>query len=148
MRLLVQGDASRSKASMIFARRNALLTVTSILLMELLPAQAADVQVGTALLCDTVQQVERFIAFYEGDAETAVKSVNAEVRNPTACALTEIAYLSSPPLATTRKSVATFQIVQVLVIGIVTQNSIRAVEPAHFFSVLELEERDAYRHQN
>jgi len=128
---------------MTFARRITLFIMTSILLMELLPAQAADVQVGTALVCDTEQQVERFIAFYDGDAETAVEAVNAEVRNPTACALAQIAYVSGPPLATTRKSVATFQIVQVLVIGIVTQNGVRAVEPAHFFSVLEVEERDA-----
>jgi hypothetical protein len=127
---------------MTFARRIALLILPSILLMEL-PAQAADVQVGTALVCDTEQQVERFIAFYDGDAEAAVEAVNAEVRNPTACALAEIVYVPGPPLATTRKRVATFQIVQVLVIGIVTPNGVRGVEPAHFFSVLEVEERDA-----
>jgi len=95
------------------------------------------------LVCDTEQQVERFIAFYDGDAETAVEAVNAEVRNPTACALAEIAYVPGPPLATTRKRVATFQILQVLVLGIVTPNGVRAVEPAHFFSVVQVEERDA-----
>jgi len=128
---------------MTFARRIALLVMTSILLMELLPAQAAEIQVGTALVCDTEQQVERFIAFYDGNAEAAVEAVNAEDRNPTACAFAEIAYVPGPPLATTRKRVVTFQIVQVLVIGIITPNGVRAVEPAHFFSVLELEERDA-----
>src|SRR5262245_26505017 len=108
-----------------------------------LPAQAADVQVGTGLVCDTEQQVERFIALYDGDAETAVEAVNAEERNPTACALAAIVYVPGPPLATGRKRVATFQIVQVLVIGIITPNGVRAVKPAHFFSVLEVEERDA-----
>ena len=127
---------------MTFANCIALLILPSILLTEF-PAQAADVQVGTALVCDTEQQVERFIAFYDGDAETAVEAVNAEVRNPTACALAEIAYVPGPPLATTRKRVATFQILQVLVLGIVTPNGVRAVEPAHFFSVVQVEERDA-----
>ena len=127
---------------MTFARCIALLILPSILLMEL-PAQAVDVQVGTTLVCDTEQQAERFIAFYDGDAETAVEAVNAEVRNPTACALAEIAYLPGPPLVTTRKKIATFQIVHVLVIGIVTPNGVRAIEPAHFFSVLEVEEHDA-----
>src|SRR5215475_11061891 len=136
MRLLVQGALHGVKASMTFARRIALLVMTSILLMELLPAQAAEIQVGTALVCDTEQQAERFIAFYDGDAQTAVEAVNAEVRNPTACALAKIAYMPGPPLATTRKMVATFQIVQVLVIGIITPNGVQAVEPAHFFSVL------------
>jgi len=127
---------------MTFARRIALLILPSILLMAP-PAQAADIQFGTTLVCDTEQQVERFIAFYDGDAETAVEAVNAEVRDPTACALAEIAYMPGPPLATTRKMVATFQIVQVLVIGIITPNGVQAVEPAHFFSVQEVEERDA-----
>jgi len=127
---------------MTFARPIALLILPSILPMAP-PTQAADIQFGTTLVCDTVQQVERFIAFYDGDAETAVEAVNAEVRNPTACALAEIAYLPGPPVATTRKRVATFQVVQVLVIGIVTPNGVRAVEPASFFSVLEIEEHDA-----
>ena len=127
---------------MTFARRIASLILPSILLMEL-PAQAADVQVGNVLVCDTERQVELFIAFYDGDAETAVEAVNAEVRDPAACVFVEIAYVPGPPLATTRKRVATFQIVQVLVIGIVTPNGVRSVEPAHFFSVLEVEERDA-----
>jgi len=127
---------------MTFASRIALLILPSILLMEL-PAQAADIQVGTVLVCDTEQQVERFIAFYDGDAETAVEAVNAEVRDPTACTLAEIAYVPGPPLVTTRKRVATFQIVRVLVIGILTPSGVRAIEPAHFFSVLEVEERDA-----
>lgn len=127
---------------MTFARHIALLILPSILFMEL-PAQAADVQVGTGLVCDTEQQVERFIAFYEGDAEAAVEAVNTEERNPTACALAAIAYVPGPPRATARKKVTTFQIVQVLVIGIVTSNGVRAVEPAYFFSVQEVEERDA-----
>src|SRR5262245_5036342 len=127
---------------MTFARRIALLILPSILLMAP-PTQAADIQFGTTLVCDTEQQVERFIAFYDGDAETAVEAVNAEVLNPTACALAEIAYVPGPPLATARKRVVTLQIVQVLVIGIITPNGVQAVEPAHFFSVLELDERDA-----
>jgi hypothetical protein len=127
---------------MTFSRRIALLILPSILLMEL-TTQAADLQVGTALVCNTEQQVERFIAFYDGDAETAVEAVNAEERNPTACVLAAIAYVPGPPLATARKRAATFQVVQVLVIGIVTPNGVRAVEPAHFFSVLEVEEREA-----
>jgi hypothetical protein len=127
---------------MTFARRIALLILPSILLMEP-PAQAADVQVGTTLVCDTEQQVERFIAFYDGDAETAVEAVNAEEHNPTACTHATIIFVPGPPLATARKKVTTFQIVQVLVVGIVTPNGVQAVEPAQFFSVLEVEEREA-----
>jgi len=87
--------------------------------------------------------VERFIAFYDGDAETAVDAVNAEEHCSSACALATIAYVTGPPLATARKKVATFRIVEVLAIGIVTPNGVRAVEPSHFFSALEVEECDA-----
>jgi hypothetical protein len=52
-------------------------------------------------------------------------------------------YVPGPPLATTRNKDVTFQIVQVLVVGVITAEGVQAVEPAHLFSVLEIEERDA-----
>src|SRR5215510_6583804 len=96
----MQCGASRSKASMTFARRIALLLLPSILLMAP-PAQAAHIQFGTTLVCDTEQQVERFIDFYDGDTETAVEAVYAVVREPTSSALPETAHFpGTTPTAT------------------------------------------------
>ena len=104
-----------------------------------------DVQVGTALVCDTQEQVERFVAVYAGDAATAVSAVNAEEHDPSACGMASVAYVVSPPLATARSKDATFQIVKILVLGAITEDGFQPVKPAPFFSALEVDEREASR---
>ena len=107
------------------------------------PAYADDIQVGTGLLCDTQQQAERFAALYDGDAAIAIQTVNAEEHNPTACGLVTMAYVAGPPLSTARTKDLTFHVIEVLVIGVPTENGIRSVEPAHFFSVVAVDEMRA-----
>jgi hypothetical protein len=119
--------------------RFAWLTLGLILVLGS-PAYADDVQVGTGLLCDTQQQAERFAAVYDGDPAIAIRTVNAEEHNPTACAVVTMAYLPSPPVSTARAKDHTFQIIQVIVIGVVTENGMQSVEPVHFFSVVAVEE--------
>jgi hypothetical protein len=45
---------------------------------------------------DIRQQVERFVALYDGNLHAAVSTVNAEVQDPSACAMASMAYLVSP----------------------------------------------------
>ena len=129
---------------MTFALRLVSLILPSLLLTEL-PTRADEIQVGTGLVCDTQQQVERFVTLYEGDPQSAVGTVNAEEHNPTACGMITMAFVSGPPLATARNNNKnpSFQIVQVLVIGLVTSEGVQAVEPAQFYSFLEAEELEA-----
>jgi hypothetical protein len=63
------------------------------------------------------KQLERFIALYDGDTRAAIRAVNTEVHDPTACGLVTTAYVRGPQLATARNKDATF-IVQILVLGI------------------------------
>jgi len=127
---------------MTFATGIVSLILPSLLLMEL-PARADEIQVGTGLVCDTQQQVERFVALYDGDPESTVSTINAEEHNPTACGMVTMAYVPGPPLATARNKSLTFHIVQVIVVGLVTSEGVHAVKPAHFFSVVEVEELEA-----
>ena len=124
---------------MACAPRFAWLTLGLILLLGS-PAYADDVQVGTGLLCDTQQQAERFAALYDGDAGIAIRTVNAEEHNPTACGVVAMAYVAGPPLSTARTKDLTFEIIQVLVVGVITRNGMQSVEPVHFFSVVPVEE--------
>ena len=119
--------------------------LASLILLPILalPLRAQDVQVGTALVCDTRQQVERFVALYDGDFDAAVRTVNAEVQDPSACAMASMTYLVSPPLATERHKDVTFKIVQIIVVGVITKNGVAPVEPTKLFSVLEVDEREA-----
>jgi hypothetical protein len=103
-------------------------------------AQAQEVEVTRGLICDTRQQVEEFVALYDGDAGSTVEKVNAAENNPTACVISAMAYVRGPELAKARTKDTTFQIVPVLVVGIVTDRGVQAVAPARFFSVIEVKE--------
>ena len=60
------------------------LCLTSFFLLACTPGQALtkhdmderNLEVGDVLLCDTQEQVERYVALYHGDKEAAVRAVN------------------------------------------------------------------------
>jgi hypothetical protein len=116
------------------------LLVLPLLLLQWLPARAQEVEVGTRLVCDTQEQVERFVALYDGDAQSTANSVNAAEHDPTACAVSTMAYVRGRQLATARNKDTAFQIVPILVLGIVAEGGVESVTPAPFFSVFEVEE--------
>ena len=116
------------------------LLVLPLLLMLNFPARAQEVEVGTGLICDTREQVEQFIALYDGDSQGTDNKVNAAEHNPTACVISGMAYVRGRKLAQTRGKDATFQIVPILVLGIVTEQGVESVKPAPFFSAIEVEE--------
>jgi hypothetical protein len=60
-------------------------------------AQTPDYEVGPSLVCDTQGQVERFVALFSGDAQAAVRTVNAEAEDPSACAIMNVAFMPRQP---------------------------------------------------
>ena len=115
-------------------------SVLPLLLLWSPPARAHDVEVGTSLICDTQAQVERYISLYDGDAESTVNSVNTAEQNPTACAVVTMSYVRGRQLARARNKDTSFQIVPVLVLGLVTEEGVREVAPAPYFSVFTVDE--------
>jgi len=104
------------------------------------PAQAADYEVGPSLVCDTQSQVERYVALFSGDAQTAIDGVNAEEKNPTACGLVDAVYLRGSHLGMARNGDNAFEIVRILVVGIDTAAGIQAIPPAAYFSLFSVKE--------
>jgi hypothetical protein len=98
------------------------------------PSQAADYEVASSLVCDTQEQVERFVALFAGNAQAAIRVVNAEQKNPTACAMMNIAFMRGNQLGTARHGDNAFQITHILVIGIENGNGIQPVQPAAYYS--------------
>jgi hypothetical protein len=104
------------------------------------PALADDYEVGTNLFCDTKAQAERFVTLFAGDAEAAVVAVNAEVQNPTACALMDVAFMRGSQVSTVRHGDNTFGIVRILVVGLSTASGVKPVRPAAYFSLFGIRE--------
>ncbi|SRR6266566_4257778 len=103
-------------------------------------AQAWDYEVGASLICDTRAQVERFAALFSGDAPAAIRAVNTEEQNPSACAIMNVAYVRGARIGMARHDDNAFEIVRILVVGIATNNGIRSVRPAAYFSLFEVKE--------
>jgi hypothetical protein len=118
---------------MSFAKRG--LPLLGLLAASLCtPAQAADYEVGTSIVCDTQTQVERFFMLFAEDAQSAIDTVNAEEHNPTGCALANVAYVRGSRIEVVRQGNSAFEIVRILVVGIDTAAGIQAVQPAAYFS--------------
>ena len=125
-------------SSLRFSR--SLLLVLSLLLAPCFPAHAQDVEVASGPICDTQEQVEQFVALFDGDAQSTAEKVNAAEHNPTACVVSGMAYVRGRSLARARTKDTTFQIVPILVLGVVTANGIQTVAPARYFSAIQVEE--------
>jgi hypothetical protein len=104
------------------------------------PAQASDYEVGTSLVCDTHGQVERFVALFNGDAQAAIRGVNAEEANPNACAIMSVAYMRGTQVGMARHGENAFEIVHILVVGVETADGILPVRPAAYYSLFEVKE--------
>jgi hypothetical protein len=102
--------------------------------------QASDYEVGASLVCDTQGQVERFVAVFTGDPQAAIRIINSEAENPTACAIMNVAYLRGAQLGMARHGGNAFEIIRILVVGIETENGIRPVRPASYFSLFGVKE--------
>jgi hypothetical protein len=103
-------------------------------------ADAADYEVASSLVCDTQEQVERFVALFAGDAQAAIRVVNAEQKNPTACAMMNIAFVRGNQLGTARHGDNAFHITHILVIGVENGNGIQPVQPAAYYSAFGVKE--------
>jgi hypothetical protein len=111
-------------------------------LLACYPAQAQEYEHGTALLCDSQKQVERYVALFKGEEQSTVEAVNTEENDPTACGLASVAFVRGPKLGTARNKDGAFQIVRILVIGVDTPQGIRPVQPTPYFTAFEVVEYD------
>ena len=84
-----------------------LALITVLMTLVFLPAQAEDLSVGEMqvdiqLLCNTEHEAFRFVRLYTGDAETALRILNAEESDPTACGMVPVLYYVGPVLGVRR----------------------------------------------
>ena len=106
------------------------------------PARAQEYEHGTALLCDTQRQVERYVELFNGKEQSAINTVNEEEQNPNACVFETVAFMRGRELGTTRNKESAFQIVRILVVGVETPSGLRSTRPSAFFSAFKVLEYD------
>ncbi len=113
------------------------MRILLLLCTLLLAAPVAAKERGTtrALVCDTEAQVRRVVEL--GYTYAAVAQVNAEVRNDTACTVTNFYAADHRPLADARAGVRSFKIFEVLVIGLPTPSGFQLLpRPVVWYAAL------------
>jgi len=111
------------------------------------PVQAheieTEIETGNGVICDTREQAQRLAFLPEDDAQAAIRTVNAEAHDAQACALASVAYVRGAKAGTARSKAGTFEIVEVLVIGVETPRGLKQASPAVYFTLFKVEERPA-----
>ena len=116
------------------------LRLAMLPLLLCLPAHAQEVQTGPVMICDTQKQVERFVSLFDGNTQTTISAVNAEQKDPNACAIANIAYLRGPQVGMARTRADAFSLVPIIVIGVNTPAGMKSVKPAPFFTLIKVKE--------
>lgn len=95
------------------------------------PLAGEDVSVGQGVVCDTVQQVERFTALIgeSRDLEQALKTVNAEAEKPRACGMVLAAFLRGDEVGEIRSGAHTAKVVEITIVAVPRNNEWQFVTP-------------------
>ena len=102
-----------------------------------------EIETGNGVICDTREQAQRLALLLDEDAQAAIRTVNGEAHDATACALATVAYVRGAKAGTARSKAGTFEIVEVLVIGVETRRGLKQASPAVYFTLFKVEERPA-----
>jgi hypothetical protein len=123
--------------------------VSIFLLLSCLPIHAQEqadsprrwLEVGQGLVCDTPQQVERFVALREDGMEVsdALQTVNAETHDSTACDVALVAFTDSKPIAESVIQGRLTAIVQIMVHAVGDGGTWRTI-PAQARYTIKVEE--------
>jgi hypothetical protein len=105
------------------------------------PAFAADVAIGRGIICDTQEQMERYVAVFKGDMKAALTTVNTEAKKEDACAAAAIAFLAGETATTARNNDGeAYKVLRILVLGVVTDMGLQQVAPFPQFTIMRIDE--------
>ncbi len=104
-------------------------------------AHAYDVETGSIMLCDTPKQIERYVALFDGNQDAAIKAVNTEASNPTACAMTDVAYVQGDEVGIARSTSDGYKVVQIAVVAVNAGPTYQLIKPSVFYTLVKLKEQ-------
>lgn len=110
-----------------------------LLLLAAPAARADEVEMGTGAVCDTQKQAEHLASLITEDAAVALQTVNAEEHNATACEFLTVAFVRGSRVGMVTSNDITMEIVEVLVLGVVTSSGLKPAEPGVYFSLFKIE---------
>jgi plastocyanin len=104
-------------------------------------SNALDTEYDTEVICDTQNQAVRLAMLLDDNELTAIATVNAEERDPSACAVETVAFVRGAILAAARSRVDTFAVVEILIVGADLGNGFKSIAPGAHFMLVKIDER-------
>jgi len=83
-------------------------------------AKAQEIQASAGVVCDTQEQMEKFIAYAADDPRSALERVNKDAANPQACGHVTAAFVRGAEVATARIKHRGFTIHQITIVAVST----------------------------
>lgn len=105
-------------------------------------ARAQEIEVGQGIVCDSAQQVTRFLEI-GGEPQAALDKVNAEANDPVACVLLGVAFVRGEQTTTVRNQDGAWRVTQILVMAVYLPTGWQSIAPHVYYSALRVEERGA-----
>ena len=86
--------------------------------------QETEVKFGVGIICDTAQQVERYLVILNNgtaSSKNALQAVNTEAKNPNACGMAAIAFLPDKQIGSVNTSNGAIRVMRIEIIATVTE---------------------------
>lgn len=102
-------------------------------------------EVGVGVVCDSAQQVERYLALYIGgsSSQSAVELVNTESHNPMACAMVAVAFVRGGEVNVVSTSSGQMRVMQITIIAARTEIGWQRVPPINQYTAIFEEQIEA-----
>jgi hypothetical protein len=137
-------EASVQKFIDILCRSFVFLISGALFVALTLPSRAQQITYGTGLVCNQLEDVERYVALYhEGDsADAAADEVDHEA-GQSACDVITVAYIRGENIKIIRIDGGFGAIAKVAVVGVRTGTHWLSVPPQEQFMIVSVEDREA-----
>ena len=110
-------------------------------------APAQEVQAGRLVICGTAEKAQRFAAQHQ-DLQAAIANDDAATSKDAsgasnACLVAGIAYVSGKQIDRVRSKDGTYDVTEILIVGVATPYGMLAIEPSVVYTLLKIEEEKA-----
>jgi hypothetical protein len=100
----------------------------------------SDLQFAVGVVCDSAQQVERYLSLSDGkrSLDDALRVVNKESKNPSACGFAAIAFISNEQVSSVNFSHGMARVMRIKIIAAATEKGWRELpEVVQYLAVFE-----------
>jgi hypothetical protein len=106
-----------------------------------------DVQAARLVICDSAEKAQRFAAQHQ-NLQAAIANENEPTKKdsngaPSICLVAGIAYISGKQMDRVQKDDASYDVTEILIVGVATPYGFLAIEPAVVYTLLKVDDEHA-----